>query len=261
MEIIYEKRDVSIVFVKTPHLSPTPHIHRQIELIYVAEGEVTAVADRKQYRLKSGDLFVSFPNQIHYYKDCEMGEYYLSVFSRHALLELAKDFKGVVPEENCFHINEDDITADTIKRLIECTGPNIVTKRYGYLNVLMADILPRCSTTPSGQTDRAAIQKIINFCHANYTREISLDDAADELHLSKYYISHTVSKQLGLTFGDFINTLRIDAACAALEEDDRKISDIAGDVGYGSIRTFNRIFKENTSLTPYEYRQKFKKEK
>ena len=258
MEIIYEKRDVEIVFVKTPHLSPLPHMHRQLEVIYVKEGSATAIADQKKYHLKSGDLFIAFPNQIHYYTDCEMGEYYLSIFSRHALLDISQNFKGVVPENNCFCVSGDKNLSATIDSLINCRGSNVLTKKYGYINVLMADVLPLCRTSPSGDTDRTAIQRIINFCHANYTGDLSLSDAAEGLHLSKFYISHTISRQLGLTFSDFINTLRIDAACAALEGE-RKIADIAGDVGYGSIRTFNRIFKEKTNMTPYEYRQKIKK--
>lgn len=261
MASLYEQRDTSIVFAKTSHLSPTPHLHKQLELIYVKEGAVTAFADRKQYRLSAGDLFLAFPNQIHYYKDCDTGEYYLSVFSRHSLLEISQHFKGALPQENCFKIEEGDPLYDIMKLLISCRGPNTLTKKYGYLNVIMADILPRCNTQPVTQTDRTTIQRIIDFCHGNYTREISLEDAAEELHLNKYYISHSVSRHLGLTFGEFINTLRVDAACQALEEDDRKIADIAGDVGYGSIRTFNRIFKETTGMTPYEYRQKFKTKK
>lgn len=257
MATIYEKRESSILFVKTPHLSPTPHMHKELEIIYVADGEVTAYADRKQYKMKSGDIFITFPNQIHYYKDCSLGEYYLSIISRHALIEISQHFKGVAPEQNCFCVSDEPALLDIVERLQSCRGANSVTKKYGYLNVLMAELLPRFNAKPTNQSDSTTVQKIIDFCHANYTREITLDDAAAELHLNKYYISHTVSRELGLTFGGFINTLRIDAACGALEEGDRKIADIAGDVGFGSIRTFNRIFKENTGMTPYEYKGKF----
>ena len=52
--------------------------------------------------------------------------------------------------------------------------------------------------------------------------------------------------------------LRIDKACDLLEETDKKTADISEDVGFGSIRTFNRAFLQISGITPLKYRNRYK---
>ena len=77
---------------------------------------------------------------------------------------------------------------------------------------------------------------------------------AEGLHLSRCYISHLFNRKLSLGFNDYINMLRVQDACTQLLETDKKIADISEEVGFGSIRSFNRAFKNITGLTPLEYR-------
>jgi AraC-like DNA-binding protein len=52
--------------------------------------------------------------------------------------------------------------------------------------------------------------------------------------------------------------LRIGAACALLSGGTRPIAMIADDVGYDSLANFNRQFKAQRSVTPRQYRQRFR---
>ena len=254
MALKYEERKDPLLFTLTHHLSPTPHIHKEIEMVYVFEGEVTAVADSCQKTIKNGEFFIAFPNQVHYYKDCAVGKYCLIIVSRHMLPGLSHDIKGHRPDSNHIFIGDNQALVNLLDIALKSSGKFVTAKKYGYLNIFMSDIIPLLSLTERTATDQTTIQKIIEFCHNNYTSEITLDDAAAELHLNKYYISHTISRQIGLSFSNYINSLRVDAACEMLLEDDAKIADIAGAIGFGSIRTFNRIFKEKMNMTPYAYR-------
>ena len=57
------------LFVGAAHsLGRIPHIHTHLELVYMREGEADAVLDNQVFRMKAGDLFLSFPNQIHSYE-------------------------------------------------------------------------------------------------------------------------------------------------------------------------------------------------
>ncbi|MGI6203849.1 MAG: bifunctional transcriptional activator/DNA repair enzyme AdaA [Anaerovoracaceae bacterium] len=60
----------------------------------------------------------------------------------------------------------------------------------------------------------------------------------------------------GVTPKAYTNGLRLKAAQKMLRETDEKMLDIAMSVGFGSLSTFNRFFKEQTGLTPTEYRKK-----
>ena len=67
-----------------------------------------------------------------------------------------------------------------------------------------------------------------------------------------------MNDQLGMSFNNCINTFRIHKSCDLLSETDKKISEISEEVGFGSIRTFNRAFMEIMNLTPLEYRTQTK---
>ena len=81
---------------------------------------------------------------------------------------------------------------------------------------------------------------------------------AEDLHMSKYHISHLFSEKLNISFSTYISIIRIDAACELLEETDKKTSDISEEVGFGSIRSFNRAFMHLTGTSPLQYRSKFR---
>ena len=95
---------------------------------------------------------------------------------------------------------------------------------------------------------------IINFCYENYTNDISLQKIADQLHISRYYVSHLFAKKLHISFNDYINSLRIRKACEILKADKMSITETALAVGYNSVRTFNRCFQKIRGITPREYR-------
>ena len=58
---------------ETKQLTTLPHLHDEIELVYVLKGSTVAYADQSVCEIGEGELYISFPNQIHYYNsqsDC-----------------------------------------------------------------------------------------------------------------------------------------------------------------------------------------------
>ena len=64
MNVYYEKKTEPLTYFEQGALSPLPHLHNEIEIIYVKEGEANAYADSTVYNLRKGDIFIAFPNQI-----------------------------------------------------------------------------------------------------------------------------------------------------------------------------------------------------
>ena len=79
--------------------------------------------------------------------------------------------------------------------------------------------------------------------------------------MSKYHISHLFNNKLGISFNTYINTLRINTACDLLEETDKKTTDISEEIGFGSIRSFNRAFLQIMDMSPLQYRKLVKNTK
>ncbi len=257
MNLLYEKRNKSFDVMCGCMLSSVRHLHNEIEIIYVKTGKVTAFSDRKSYKLTAGDIFVNFSNQVHYYEECEKGDYWIYIFSPELVYGLKGVIDGKCPESN---IIEKDML-DELHKLLLLALDSYKAEKYmascGYINLFMSALLSGTKLVPAPQTNNASIRSIIEYCNSNFGEKITLDSVSGNLHMSKYYISHLLNDRLGFSFNDFINSLRIESACKKLSETDEKIADISEDVGYGTIRSFNRAFKSITGVTPGDYRKIF----
>lgn len=77
---------------------------------------------------------------------------------------------------------------------------------------------------------------------------------ATALGFSPYALSRAFSSVLHTNFNGYLNGIRLSYARERLENSDRPITEIALDSGFSSLRTFNRVFREQLSMSPREYR-------
>jgi AraC-like DNA-binding protein len=88
--------------------------------------------------------------------------------------------------------------------------------------------------------------------------DISLISFASELEISSHQLSEILNETLKKNFNQFINEYRIqEAKRMLLEETSRNILSIAFSVGFNSKASFNRIFKQQTGITPVKYRSNY----
>ncbi len=253
---VYENKTDPFTLDLACWLDPLPHLHKEIELVYVVSGSTLAYADRNCTALKEGDLFISFPNQVHYYENASRGEYYLLILSPDLLFGLKNLFYENTPKQNVIHLSKkENISRLFLETLNRKNDSYSDTAIVGLINQAFAELLPKFNLKPRIRTDNTTLQNIINYCNENYEFDITLDDLADALHMSKYHISHLFNSKLGLSFSTYINTLRINRACELLEETDKKTTDISNEIGFGSIRSFNRAFLQHMDMTPVQYRK------
>ncbi|WP_237701143.1 AraC family transcriptional regulator [Maribacter sp. HTCC2170] len=101
------------------------------------------------------------------------------------------------------------------------------------------------------------IKKLYEFVQKNYSRKITLTEAANLVNMSNVSFNRFVKKRTGKTFVDYLNEVRIGYASKFLIEQDLGISEIAFICGFNSIANFNRVFKKNKSRTPTQFRGDF----
>ena len=256
MDIIYENKTRLIEYFIDARLSSLVHLHKELEIIYVRKGKFVAYADKNSYMLNEGDMFITFPNQIHYYRTLQSGENIILIFSPDILYGISAEISKSVPDINCFCSSDDGAIKDIFDRIYALDGEYKDIAVSGYLNVIMSRILPRLRLKTVNAENNSAFYNIIDFCTHNFKDGITLDLVSEKLHLSKYYISRLINKRLKQNFNEYINNLRISEACNLLRETDEKIADISEDVGFGTIRSFNRAFKLVIGSSPAEYRSK-----
>lgn len=236
-------------------LSAIPHIHSHLELIYLAEGSSLATLDNKEFLIDAGDIFLSFPNQIHFYHDQTPPKGFLCIFSPDLFKDLEEIFQSKVPTTPI--IKGSLLPSGMTKRMAQLREKNRsqLTLDYvaskGYLLALLCELLPLMPLIPN-TSDQDSVKRVMQYCSENYTEPLSLDLLSKNLHLNKYYISHMFRERMHMSFTDFINNLRTEHACNLLKEGEN-ITEVAFSSGFSSIRTFNRIFSQNMGVTPREY--------
>lgn len=256
MKAVYENKSNPIESSIQKKLGLRPHLHKEIEIVYVKKGNARAYADVVYKDIEEGDIFICFPNQVHYYECSQVGEYYVLIVSPKVLFGLSDTLYSMLPENNCFKAVKEIEKLVKSAHLHNKNGD--VSRAAGCLNLLIAEILESTKLKPTLRQSSGSIREVLDYCEKHFADEISLGSVAEETHLSRCYVSHLFNSKLSMGFTDYINILRINAACEMLNESDKKISDISGDVGYGTIRSFNRAFVKILGQTPQSYRSGIK---
>lgn len=98
-------------------------------------------------------------------------------------------------------------------------------------------------------------KKIIEYTVQNYNnKNLTLRDLSKNFYISYWHLSRLIKKELGLTFNQLVNIIRIEKAKTLLTIPKYKINDIAEMVGYSDITYFWKIFKKMTGKNPRKYR-------
>ena len=103
--------------------------------------------------------------------------------------------------------------------------------------------------------DRMA--QIERYLNVHYAEAVSLEQIADELYLSKGYLSRFFANSFGMTFSQYIKELRLRRSMSDLLYTDKPITQVAFDNGFTSSSFFNRSFREKYRKNPSEIRKEF----
>lgn len=103
--------------------------------------------------------------------------------------------------------------------------------------------------------------QVIDYIEKHLSEPISLDDLSSLAHFEKTYLAVRFKEIWGLSPMKYVNWLRIERAKVLLATTDMSVTDIAREVGFGSIHYFSRYFKEKENITPNDYRTERQGEK
>lgn len=103
---------------------------------------------------------------------------------------------------------------------------------------------------------RTEVANAIRYIEQNYMNSITLCDVADVVSISPNYLSKLFKNELGESFNNYLNTVRIHKAIDLLENTNKKVYEVAQCVGIESYRYFLVIFKKISGKSPTEYQHK-----
>ena len=235
-----------------------PHIHSDIEMVYIKNGTTRAFCNGEEYLLKSGDIFLTFPNQVHHYSDCSKDcrsillimNPSLAFGYTDTLMERTPTSAVYAPTENDQYLYE--IIEMTYKESLVNPDKSVIVA----LSTAIIGKLLKGYTFQDINSPNALIARILKYCSANFREEITIRGIARELNISESHISHTFKNKLRVSFCDYINSMRLIEAARLLKDKNLTITEISNSCGFGTIRTFNRVFHKHFGVTPSEYRKR-----
>lgn len=108
---------------------------------------------------------------------------------------------------------------------------------------------------------KSAMQAAIGYLLANFKKDIRLGNLLEVTKMSRPTFSRQFRIHSGKTLGQFLQQIRLDAACRELAETDAPVIDVALGSGFSQVSFFNRVFRRTFKCSPTDYRRRCQKGK
>lgn len=123
--------------------------------------------------------------------------------------------------------------------------------------------LETCSGTTKGSYDPDSedpLESILTYIYNEYTKQHTLQEMAELFHLSVASFHRYFKKRTGMSYIEYLHSIRLNNAKKMLLQTNLYVDDICYECGFNNVSFFDRKFKENTGMTPREFRNLYTEE-
>lgn len=230
-----------------------PHAHEFFELELFLEGEGENIVNGTTYPIAPGSLFLLTPGHIHTVgtEKAHLINVMFQGSTADALTALSLQNAPV------FRLTEEESSfMQAILREIVAVHQTDGACAARLLHCAL-EKLARCEhTVPSNKTPLA--QQAITFMLENFRQELTADQVARHVGLSRAYFSDLFRRETGIPFKEYLDSLRFSHVCSALSLSDQSVRGAAESAGFHDYANFSRRFKERFGCTPREWRKENK---
>lgn len=244
----------------------TSHFHEHYELLYLEEGSRQLIINNfQEYTLSRGSIALLPPYTIHMTtsKSDEIHTRILINISQKLMKEL----------EGFMSYSLSDIFSSLVLSL---TPYDIGQLKYNFTRLLsispkapfyeatvktaLSNILLQLTYSHQERNDNIFCQSkkdivdyTVNYIQKNYSSDISLEDIASRINISKAYLINVFKEIHHITPYVYLTNVRIINAKKLLRNNNQKISDVATSCGFNSLYAFSRAFTQLEKLSPKKY--------
>lgn len=248
------------------------HCHEFIEVSIITEGSGTYYIDGAEYPLNTGDLIILNPGTYHrsIVSDTQSPatEFYIA-FSDIHIRSLEKNTLPLFDEGRILSMGttmkqEVFKLCTSISKEFQTGKPGRYFMLKAYLIQLILLILREQKDIPQSQrgyifestNKKYIVKQIIQYFDLHYREKISLDQIAQNMYLSTFYISKVFKSETGDTPINYLIELRMEKAREyMLENPACSIQDVSSEVGYEDVYHFSKLFKKHFGTAPSKYRR------
>lgn len=132
------------------------------------------------------------------------------------------------------------------------------SENTGELNLLLQEVALKIAAKVNifnNKSIRIILRKAIDYINAHYAEPVTLNEVAEHAFVTCFYISRMFKKELGTSFVDYLNDIRIEKAKELLKDVKYKSYEVANLVGIQDPHYFSKLFKKHSGISPSEYRE------
>ena len=245
------------------------HWHDHYELEYILSGSGTHVLNGKRYRICPGTLHYILPTDLHALRAAEPLEIVKVIFQESDLETAVCNMLAGIAPDGVFQLKQGEkVLFDTLFQLCaaeaaEYAGSEMypqIAKRL--LEAILMHLIQHCKAAQryhaQGTSDDSAIGSILIYLHRNFRQPVTLTSAADYAHFSPSYLSKYFRENVGVTFKEYLTTLRLQFSAKLLSTTDCSITEVCFESGFRSLSNFINTFRKAYHISPSAYRKQLR---
>lgn len=255
---------------------PRIHSHKNFELNYVVAGEGRRIVGNHISNFTKGDLVLLGPDLPHCWeildqkKDnpptCIVVHFYENItnsdFFNIPELEEVEKLLRQASRGIWFKGKSLKLMKPRLERLVNMKGLESYIELLQIFNLLLQmeekEFLSSGERPTAFVKDLDQINQVYEYVFKNIHEGVSLQGAADILHMAPASFCRYFKKKTHTTFMKYVKSVRIGIAARMLSETDKQITRICYESGYKNLANFNHQFKIMMKKTPSEYRRDFR---
>lgn len=250
----FEKQNKKVFLtVKDTAYDYPSHFHSFIEVVHCFKGEQTVVINGEKYRLSSGDTAFILPFNLHEYKiGSSLNTNSLSIMCETGVLGML--FPTILTSGlDTPIIKSGELFSKVYDAFLEISKSTSESEILGYLIVVLSEAVNKLSFSRSFFNNNTDIVKsLCSYIESNFSDNLTIDGLSKNFGYSKSYIAHVFSDKLKIPFRKYLNGIRCEKAYSLLKLKDKSVTEVASEVGFLSINTFTRCFKQIYNKTPIQ---------
>lgn len=232
---------------------------------YVLSGTGTLIStdtkgDSQEYRIKSGQGFMIFPQQIcTYYADKDLPWEYTWLEFDGLKVKEALDITGLSMDRPIYRSRDKEQTERMKQEMLyiadhtDSSAFHLIGHLYLFLDHFVRSISPIDLTLGNNLQD-FYIKEAISYIEQNFQNDISIERIATACGLNRSYFGKIFRQKMGRSPQDFLISYRLTKATELLKMTDLSITNIANAIGYPNPLHFSRAFKHVYGVSPREWR-------
>lgn len=219
----------------------------------VLSGQGFFLRNKQRYSVKAGNAFLIRPYEITTYgaEENTSWEYCWIWFKGDNALKLAN---FAFPDDNCITtIDNETISVffNQYERIFNGKFDQMMTKSMLYRILSIA----RKNLVGEQTMNYSIADQCKNYIDTNYYNTITISDIAKHLHIARSYLTTAFTKQFGESPYAYLTNLRIKKAIALFTHNSLlNVSEVARSVGFSSLERFSEMFKQQTGVSPRQYK-------